>query len=180
VFCLYKIETSQGKKRYVFDKETHLFGCNKGLMVQILKADPPISQGEAVKWQINLIRDLPKIGIHDKTLVIDLKPNAKNNLSLYELVNIFGFSAHGWTPMLLHLKSIFVDDEGPEEMKKMIEISEFSQDDIFTFAHVMDGSIEMGRVVGKWVAPRPSSTNSALLWDSVFEYFYECKKSIDK
>ena len=35
----------------------------------------------------------------------------------------------------------------------------------------LDGTVRNGQLEGRWTAPRPSSTNSVLLWPFAFEYF---------
>ena len=178
MYYLYNFQKQETTKKFQKDKETHLFGCNKGLIAHILKEKRPCSSSDECKWQITLEDDLPAIGLESKAIVIDLKPYATGNLSLYELVNVFGYSSSGWTPMMLHLKTIFVDEEGHSDQKESFEITEDMQENVFTFAHVMDGWIKNGELIGKWTPPRPSSTNSALLWDDVFEYFIQCKRMI--
>jgi hypothetical protein len=179
MYCLYNFQRQENTKNFQFYKETHLFGRNKGLIAQILKEKRPCTGSIGCKWQINLENDLPVIGLESRVIVVDLKPYATGNLSLYELVNVFGYSFSGWTPMMLHLKTIFVDEEGHSDQKKAFEISEDRQENVFTFAHVMDGWIKNGELIGIWTPPRPSSTNSALLWDDVFEYFIQCKRIVN-
>ena len=49
------------------------------------------------------------------SLIIDLKPYQKEtNLSLYELLDVWGFSDHSWTPVMLRLSGLFVDEDDPE------------------------------------------------------------------
>ncbi len=44
----------------------------------------------------------------------------------------------------------------------------------------LKGTIKDGKIKGQWTAPRPSPTNSSLLWPSTFEFFYnEAKRIID-
>jgi len=39
----------------------------------------------------------------------------------------------------------------------------------------MQGDFHDGKVRGTWNAPRPSSTNTPLLWPETFEYFIDCR-----
>lgn len=36
------------------------------------------------------------------------------------------------------------------------------------------GSVEQGKITGKWIPPRASPTNSVLLWPSAMTYFLWC------
>src|SRR5262249_25794907 len=42
-------------------------------------------------------------------LVIDLKPAAETNLSLYEIQHIWGWTTPAWTPIALRLRPLFAD-----------------------------------------------------------------------
>ena len=45
----------------------------------------------------------------DHAVLIDLKPKAKGNVSLYRLTDIWGFSYREWTPICLRLETFFRD-----------------------------------------------------------------------
>ena len=47
--------------------------------------------------------------------------------------------------------------------------------------HVRGGTVEEGKIVGKWTLPGPSPSNSVLLWPDTLEYFTsEARKVIEK
>jgi len=96
-------------------------------------------------------------------------------VSLYEIKNILDILLFGWTPMMFHLKALKVDEKGDQKQKEKFEIKDINLDNIFTFIHVYDGSVRKGEIIGKWIPPRPSSTNSVLLWEKTLDYFIECK-----
>ncbi|HHW04275.1 MAG TPA: hypothetical protein GXX35_16005 [Thermoanaerobacterales bacterium] len=181
MYYIYNVEKKDHICSYSFIDEIKLFGSVNGIIVKILQKIIPKNQNEendGYKWKINMETDLPKIDLLKKAILIDLKPNAENNVSLYEIKNIFGHSKSGWTPMMFHLKALMVDEQGGWEQKKQFNINDMNLDNIFTFHHVYDGSIKNGDIIGRWIPPRPSSTNSALLWEETMDYFIECKKQI--
>jgi hypothetical protein len=175
MFYLYETTSNQSKTEFNRRYIVKLFGSLNGLIVRSLRIITPKNQNEEYKWHINLDEVLPKIELVNSSIVIDLKPNTKNNLSLYKIENIYGYSSCGWTPMMFHLKAIFVDDEGSEKDKDNFRLDLSKAENIFTFHHVYDGSVKNGKIIGKWVPPRPSSTNSALMWENTIDYFIECR-----
>lgn len=180
MYYLYQVNKQSGKNIYDYKETIKIFGCNNGIIVKMLKKKLIPNQNEEYKWHLNLERDLPKIGLPESAIIIDLKPNAENNLSLYQLIDIFGYSSCGWTPMMWHLKPIYIDEEGSEDEKWYFEIDINANEDIYTFCHVQDGSVKNGKIIGTWVAPRPSSTNSALLWDNTIDYFINSREEIQR
>jgi hypothetical protein len=102
-----------GTTHYEFQERVCLFGCNRGLIPWLLGLKLSPAQGEPCKWHVDVISELgghPKY--QDSTLVIDLKPKQnKKNLSLYEVMDVWGFSDHGWSPILVRLDGLFVDAE---------------------------------------------------------------------
>jgi hypothetical protein len=52
-------------------------------------------------------------------VIIDLKPKVQNRVALYRLRHVWGFSAHGWTPLALELEGLYVDEIPPHEVSPM-------------------------------------------------------------
>src|SRR5262245_12447506 len=48
-------------------------------------------------------------GQSDQEIVIDLKPTVTGNVSLYRLLDIWGFSYAEWTPLAVRLECLFAD-----------------------------------------------------------------------
>jgi hypothetical protein len=117
----------------------------------------------------------------DSALIINLKPNSKSsNLSLYEVIEVFGYSDSGWTPVMLYLRGLFVDQD-PSKFDEMDFVRSPSEidDPIFSMMY-LDGTIRDGELMGRWTAPRPSSTNSVLLWPHAFTHFAQRADAIIK
>ena len=175
---------------YRYVRDTHLFGCNNGWIPYLVQQQLKGAENEPLPWHVDgasIAReleadpDLPK----GNTLVIDLKPRDSERLSLYEILNIWGYSANGWTPVMLHLRGLFVDAslKTSSVRRERFAIADRSNPEpIFTFHHIRkEGTVRRGRLVGPWVGPRASSTNSALLWPDAFRYFAtEAGRILDK
>ena len=117
---------------------------------------------------------------HDnQTLIIDLKPrNARRNLSLYEVSDVWGVSYSSWTPIMLHLRGLFIDED-PDcfDTKDFVRRPEEIDEPIFSMMY-LQGGVKNGRLEGKWIPPGPSSTNGVLLWPEDFEYFLQQRENL--
>lgn len=175
-YFLYSIKRESDQITYEFIKECSLFGCKKGFIPYLLKRQLPASQGEPYKWHLPVRASLNEAGYTDSALIIDLTPKRKP-LSLYEVLDVWGHSGSGWTPALVHLSGLFVDEppDGIDRNNFVIRDNE-RKEPVYTFWY-FDGSVADGQIVGKWSPPGPSPTNSAVLWPDVLAYFFE---SIEK
>lgn len=165
--------------RYEFQEQVSLFGCNNGYIPWLLDLKLPPSQGEPYKWHVDVIYEL---GGHpeylNSTLLIDLKPKKnKTNLSLYEVMDVWGYSASGWSPILIRLNGLFVD-ENPSTVNRDNFLRKDAEIDgpIYEILY-LDGSVSEGKIVGSWVPPPASPTNAALLWPKTLNYFFSCIRS---
>jgi len=157
------------------DDDIHLFGCNNGRIPLLLKQSLAVTANEPIKWHVSIESGMRDAGCPDHTLIIDLKPKRPNkpetNLSLYEVVEVWGHSSHGWTPIMLHLKGLFIDED-----PKVANRADFTRspeeidDPIFSMMY-LHGTVVNGSLAGKWTTPRPGATNSVLLWPDSLKYF---------
>lgn len=174
MYALYEKKQSNGKYKYKIKKQVSLFGCNAGYIPYLLQSTLFSTTSEPYPWHLNVDKALSDVGLSNSTLIINLKPNnVSANLSLYELVDVWGYSDSGWTPLMLCLRGLFVDAN-----PRFINDEDFTLDEsevdypIFSMLYLA-GTVKEGKIVGKWTAPRPSPTNSALLWPESFKYFVE-------
>jgi len=174
MYALYGKEYSDAQTHYVFDKETHLFGCNVGWIPKLLRGLLSSSASEPLKWNISVGSALEQAGFPARTLVINLKPNGKKpNLSLYEVMAVWGWSSHEWTPIMFHLRGLFIDDDPTEfESTDFYRSDRDVEDPIFSMMY-LEGSVRNGKLFGPWTPPRPGSTNSVLLWPDCLKYFWD-------
>jgi hypothetical protein len=178
MYALYKKERLNGRDRFRHVEAANLFGCRKGYIPRLLNMQTSASQGEPYKWHVAIQPELCKLPKYqDTTLVIDLKPKQKEKkLSLYELLDVWGYSAHEWTPIMLRLSGLFVDAD-PRDINRsdfLIEDQE-REGPIYEFLY-LDGSVAEGKLTGRWTAPPVSPTNAALLWPKTLKYFVDCIK----
>ena len=172
---IYKIaQISDSKWQFERKEEVALFGSKKGIICQMLKEHLTTEANEPFEWCLNIRESLKHIELDKSALIINFKPNsAGGNLSLYELVKVWGYSDNGWTPILLYFRGLLVDKTIKEwnENKFTRDLSEVKEDDpIFSFTY-RNGTICNGELCGKWTSSGPSSANSVLLWPKAYQYF---------
>jgi hypothetical protein len=104
-------------------------------------------------------------------LIIDLTPKDTLSVSLYEVTEAWGYSNVDWTPIMLHLRGLFIehDRDGIDARRFERELEDID-DPIFSMMYLR-GSVRNGKLAGRWTPPGPSSTNSVLLWPESLQYF---------
>lgn len=149
-----------------------LAGRKSGIIIKYLTTQLSPQITEPWSWHITVEDLLNVLSLKGNTLVIDLKPN-NNYISLYKIKNIWGYSSNGWTPLLFELEGILVENDAIKYDRNDFSIKAYDDDKpIFTVLYV-SGTIINGEVIGKWIFPKPSATNSVLLWPEVLEFFAE-------
>ena len=177
MYALYDKARNKGATQYRFQEQVSLFGCNEGYIPWLLSKQLTSDSSEPFPWHVNIEDCLKGVEQDNQTLIIDLKPNNRY-LSLYEVLNVWGYSASGWTPILLHLRSLFIDENrGLYNDKDFIRTPEEVDEPIFSMLY-LNGTIKGGQLEGKWTTPGPGATNSVLLWPDVFKYFWQQAKNI--
>lgn len=173
MFALYSKRAVEAGNQYLFSKSISLFGCNVGFIPAMLKLSLSSDASEPYAWRIDVGGAMGEMGHADQTILIDLMPRA-STVSLYELVDVWGFSKNGWTPLMFHLRSFFVEeDPSPHTKQDFIRLDHEIGDPIFSMTYMPGSSISKGKLMGKWLPPGPSSTNSVLLWPEAFKYFVD-------
>jgi hypothetical protein len=181
MYAIYQKQKNIDGYRYIFKEQTSLFGCNSGYIPSLLQKQLIIEATEPFAWKLDLREALEKEGMANNVLVINLKPNSKEaNLSLFELVNVWGYSSSGWTPIMIYIRGLFVDEDARLfNEKDFIRKEEEMEDPIFSMMY-LNGTITQGKITGRWTPPSPSSTNSVLLWPDTLQYFSsEAQKIIE-
>lgn len=173
MYAIYTKRLAPGTRHYTFKSESHIFGCNVGLVPRLLRSHIASSETERSRWHLPVEALL---AAQEEAFIINLKPNnpdKRQSLSLYELLDIWGVSDYGWTPAMLRLRGLCVDGkpviDDPNDILLPVDVAE---DPIYSFVY-LDGTIKGGKLEGPWTAPRKSSTNSVLLWPYALSYFFE-------
>ena len=173
----YNRTDKNGNWRFALQEKDHLYGCRVGIVANALKAlleQDQVGKQEPWGWHINVSKEVQKLNCTGDVFVIDLKPKkrGKKKFSFYELLDVWGYSNKGWTPALLRLRGLLVDDCDPcrDYNCFTIDPKEVKKEPIFTFAY-FSGSIENGEIKGRWSCTGPASSNAVLLWPEAAKYF---------
>jgi hypothetical protein len=171
-----KDRVSGHSTHYQFSEQVSLFGCNSGFIPWLLQLQTPVHQEEPYLWHLEVEKALANTDDYkNATLIIDLKPKQqKTNVSLYEVFDVWGYSSSGWTPILLHLGGLFVDADPLQVNRNDFTIADDAVDRPIYEILYLDGSVQTGKLVGRWNAPPVSPTNAALLWPETVNYFVKC------
>jgi len=171
MYYIYKEEMEDNKVLFRQIKVTHLAGCTNGLIAKYLKKTINNSVTEPYAWHIASDKLFKTLCLPGNILVIDIKPNSKEELSLFKIKNIWGYSSSGWTPIMLELK-IIVHNKNPDDYnRESVEPENYEESDsVFTLLY-LKGTIRNGKLEDKWIFPGRSSTNSVLLWPDARDYF---------
>jgi hypothetical protein len=175
MYALYdKVKTPAGF-RYQWKEVARLFGCNEGWIPWLLQFELDGGKSEPLEWHLHVPDALARNGYRDCALVIDIKPkNRDGRLHLSELIDVWGYSADGWTPLLMRTSPLLVEDDPNQYDRKAFSVDgDGTFDPVYSTLYVQ-GSVESGKISGKWTPPRASPTNSALLWPPAMIYFLSC------
>lgn len=186
---IYKKRCSRGKVRYSLVRQVELFGWsaawNRGgwlphLLQQHLK---PGSAETGPAWHVTCDEIRKALGaaaedrLEGSALIIEIRPN-KATVLLCEIMELWGYSSDGWTSMMLRLKRLAsVNPEATDA--HCFSVSQHHHDasqSILMITCTPDGSIQEGKVIGKWPQPAAGLMNSALLCPAGFGYFAHASK----
>ncbi len=166
-FMLYDtVQTRGGKNTYTKVQTVKIAG-NKGPLFAIHEKKNPKKESP-FKWHATADEIVRAIsGQATQEILINLKPNVAKNVSLYRLVDVWGFSSKDWTPLALRLEVLFADlpHEDPERFMNSFEITEQKRDFVGEFLYVQGGTDR-----GTWNWGPVGSVNGALLWRPAFLY----------
>lgn len=178
VYALYEKQLQGSARRYVFKKQVSLFGCKSGYLPYLLKASLASEDCEPLAWHVNIDQAMKDVGQSDNALIINLKPNSSApNLSLYEVVEVWGDSASGWTAVMFYLRGLFCDaDPDAFNANDFVRTPQEVEEPIFSMMYLPGSTVQGGIIRGRWTPPGPAQ--SVLLWPETFEYFAEKAKDI--
>jgi len=170
-FYLYKYkQTPHGYKDYILDRKISLGGHGpiKEVILRRFRSE------KRPDWHItdNELLSYFKVSAETHAIIIDLKPNISENISLYQLRDIWAYYENEWCPLALRLETIYVDYkiENPALFKQEFCDDKIERKNAFEFLYLQDCSLQ-GK--GKWQWGKVGSTNGALLWPEAIKYFLD-------
>ena len=168
-FIIYAIEANDDTVDF---KRLRIVSGLSSTIGSFVSEHAPIGGGAPLPWHMSGSDIIQRVGgsPSEHAFVIDLKPSAKNNVSLYQLNDIWGFSYPHWTPLALRLETLFVDEysEGPEEFKEHFVVPDSRRELVHEFLYLCAGTAG-----GTWRWGMAGAVNGALLWPDALNYFIQ-------
>ena len=157
----YAYTKRQEGNKYHFSRNYHItLGGNKwGVIREYLDKTKPSRLSVPYKWHFPIEKGLKQLEYDENSILIDAKPHKEGNVSLYEILDIWGYTTRTWTPILLRLKALLVDEEASYYDKKQFKITGYPNiETVLTFLYLR-GGIYRNSFFGTWNFPGPSPTN---------------------
>jgi hypothetical protein len=164
---LYRVAGEPGREQYTFDRAVRLAGRSGPLAMFSRNANSgkrtPFGWHATSDDIVRLLGGTPPT----QAIVIDLKPRVAGNVSLYRLLDVWGFSYAGWTPLALRLRVLFGDrqEADPPAFKKSFVDPGIDHSMVGEFLYVQGGVSE-----GTWNWGLVGRVNGALLWRDAFDF----------
>ena len=179
IFLYKRTGTKDGLEVFVRDRNIAFGGNKHGIVYNFLKARDILSRTPAkpnyaeqsggqpyILWSSDINNMLKSTGRDPEQVrvLIDLKPKVQNNVSLYEILKVWGVTHPNWTPLMLQLRPLFIDTKvtakSPETCKKQILVDPNANLDppVFDFIYLRGGYEE-----GPW-SPAQLGFHSGVLW----------------
>lgn len=166
-FMLYHISGESGHEQYKFHRGIRLDG-RKGPLAMLchsLNAEKRIP----FKWHASSKKIIQSLGGSptEQAIVFDLKPRATGRVSLYRLLDVWGFSFSNWTPLALRLRALFADQKeaNPFAFKNSFLDPGTDHSLVGEFLHVRGGAAE-----GTWHWGRVGRLHGAFLSCDAFNF----------
>jgi hypothetical protein len=166
-FILYDVKRTETAREYTYRHEVKVGG--KAGPLAAMERKQNTAGAVPFRWHVTASDVVALVGDSggDQDLIIDLKPKVANNVSLYRLVDIWGFSYSDWTPIALRLEGLFSDlsHDDPRKFKDHFTDERAGRSFVGEFLYLQGGVNG-----GSWSWGRVGSVNGALLWRDAFEY----------
>lgn len=174
-FLLYERDS---RDRLSLAHEVSLAGTN-GPFARHVRGLPSKGSGGPVGWHVPEARllehlDVPPDEVQDHALIIDLKPKAKNLVSLFRIRDVWGFSYGDWTPIALRLETQYSDfgTAAPERFKQTFTPPVGPPEHVHEFLYLQGGTHE-----GRWTWGLVGRVNGALLWPDALDFLFNAIRS---
>jgi hypothetical protein len=166
-FLLYNITGESGREQYRFVRGIQLAGQSGPLATysRSLNAEKRIP----LKWHATSKKIIQALGGSpaDQAIVFDLKPRATGKVSLYRLLDVWGFSYADWTPLALRFRVLFADrkEANPFTFRNSFTDPGTDHSLVGEFLYVRGGVSQ-----GTWNWGKGGRVKGTLLWIDALDY----------
>jgi hypothetical protein len=106
--------------------------------------------------------------VHENAIVIDLKPRNKNSVSLFKLLDVWGFSYDDWTPLAVRLETLHAERPVSDPLVFKKSFDDCGSNHAFAVEFLY---LRGGVKTGTWNWGAVGRVNGALLWPDAFNHF---------
>ena len=171
MYALYSTNRQGDSVQFSLLRRSSIAGNKSGIVVRYLRTVVGPEDSEPFRWHLPMAEALSSLHSGSDAFVIDLKPDQSELVTLFEVTDIWGYSDSGWTPILLRLRELIVDESSKHHRKRLFFVEDYdSKRLVHTFLY-LSGTVRRGQITGTWNFPGPSPTNSVLLWPRTYRYF---------
>ena len=180
MYATFKKEMGRERTTFRTGEQISLFGCNEGWIPWLLQKMMPMGQGEPYAWHVRIddglaLPEVRREFPNAEAIVVDIKPTAKDHFFVCELLDVYGYSANDWTPLLWRMR--LLQANGDPKANHLEDFQAPNNGDlIYEYLYAM-GSVDNGKLAGTWNPPKPGATNGVLLWADALAYFINIIKS---
>ena len=169
-FMLYGVDTDRDILTYQSLRQVRIGGSSGPIAAYVRSIDNN-SSGTHLPWHMPepiLLEQLVEENPDGYAVLIDLKPKAEGNVSLYQIKDIWGYSDPEWTPIALRLDALFIDEEidDPDGFKQRFTLPVRQPGNVYEFLYLQGGTEG-----GTWNWGMVGSVNAPLLWPDTLRYF---------
>ena len=166
-FILYDVTRTQSGKQYSYIRKVQIAGKTGPLAaIYCLKNPKGVNP---FPWHAPLadIVQATARAQPNQEILIDLKPNVAKNVSLYRLLDVWGFSYPHWTPLALRMEALFSDlpHDDPAKFKASFTDQNADHPLVGEFVYVQGGTAG-----GTWNWGQLGRANGTLLLRDAFDY----------
>jgi hypothetical protein len=166
-FLLYNLEGPPGREQYTGPRPCQLAG-RKGPFAHLVAVQNPEKQ-VPFGWHATAEELIAYQGGSPsaRAIVLDLKPNAPDEVSLYRLLDVWGYSYHDWTALAVRLQALVTDrrEPNPARFKKGFVDGADNHRLAGEFLYVYGGVTG-----GHWNWGKVGHVNGVLLWKDAFDF----------
>ena len=157
-FFLYDVASTASGRTYQRSREIQLAG-RSGPLAR-LQAQSNLAGDSPHKWHVTgseIVTAIPG-AVAGQEIIVDLMPNAKGTVSLYRLLDVWGYSEDSWTPVALRMQALFVESPATNPAQFKQEFSDLTAGSSFVgeFLYLRGGErrrLELGTC---WLRQRRS------------------------
>lgn len=172
MYAWYRRTINQNGIQLEFEEEASLGGCNNGIIANELKKIITPLDSAPFGWTLPIANYWNR---EDYSFIVDIKPKNKNEVFLCELDRVFGYCYNEWTPVMLRLKSLNI--ENPNK-KDFIYPDDPDETEILYTMYYLYGSVSNGNLTGTWNPPFGSIT-ALLFWPHAMTFFFRQVEKYD-